>query len=580
MDEFEQNRILNMLNDIGSDFSDELGIGDENISETEDHLSENDEYGTEEELETSDEEIDQSERRFLWGKDKLTKWRKDSCQTIGRTRSHNIITQLPGPKLVSRDKYSIVDCFKLFCDDIIIKTIVTCTNIYIEKISTNFKRQIDCRQTDFQEISALIGILILAGVNKSGKQNILDLWDKTGFGIESFHATMSIQRFRFLLRCLRFDDIRDRESRREIDKLAPIREVFEMLVHNCQKSYSVGAFVTIDEELVKFRGKCPFKQYLPSKPGKYGIKIFAVVDSKTMYSFNMEIYPGKQPEGPYNLLNNPHPLVMRLMEPILDSGRNLTIDNFFTSVPLAKDLLNRKITLVGTLRKNKREIPPEMLSNKRKEYDSLFGFTKELTIVSYVPKKRKTVLDLSSFHHDSTIDTDTDYKKKPEIITFYNSTKGGVDTVDEMCGRYDTGSSCKRWPLAIFFYMLNITGINSQIIYIANNPNIKIKRRIFLRNLAMELIKPAIAKRAASTFLPREIRIKAATISGQQLRIETTEREGSSGRCFFCPRAKDRKTKNSCGKCNKWICKDHLKQICLDCSNKYENADENEMTDE
>jgi len=90
----------------------------------------------------------------------------------------------------------------------------------------------------------------------------------------------------------------------------------------------------------------------------------------------MEIYPGKQPEGPYNLLNNPHPLIMRLMEPILDSGRNLTIDNFFTSVPLAKDLLNRKITLVGTLRTNKREIPPEMLSNKRKEYDSSFGFTK------------------------------------------------------------------------------------------------------------------------------------------------------------------------------------------------------------
>jgi len=123
-------------------------------------------------------------------------------------------------------------------------------------------------------------------------------------------------------------------------------------------------------------------------------------------------------------------------------------------------------------------------------------------------------LALSSFHHDSTIDTDTNYKKKPEIITFYNSTKGAVDTVDEMCGRYDTGRSCKRWSLAGFFYMLNISGINSQIIYIANNPNIKIQRRIYLRNLAIELIKPAIAKRAASTCLPREIRIKAARISG------------------------------------------------------------------
>lgn len=38
--------------------------------------------------------------------------------------------------------------------------------------------------------------------------------------------------FKFLLRCLRFDEIRDRKSRRKIDKIVPIREVFEM-VHNC-----------------------------------------------------------------------------------------------------------------------------------------------------------------------------------------------------------------------------------------------------------------------------------------------------------------------------------------------------------
>lgn len=137
--------------------------------------------------------------------------------------------------------------------------------ISILKISTLFKRQIDRRQTDFQEISALIGLLILAGINKSSKRNIFDLWDTTVFGIESFHATMSIQRFRYLLRCLRFGDIRDRESRREIDKLAPLREVFEILVHNCQKSYSIGAFVIIDQELMKFRGKCLLDNTYPAR---------------------------------------------------------------------------------------------------------------------------------------------------------------------------------------------------------------------------------------------------------------------------------------------------------------------------
>lgn len=64
-----------------------------------------------------------------------------------------------------------------------------------------------------------------------------------------------------------------------------------------------------------------------------------------------------------------------------------------------------------------------------------------------------------------------------------------------------------------------------------------------MRSLAIEFIKPAIAKRPASKCLPQEIRIKAARISGQQLKIQTSEREGSSGRCSFHPKSKDRKTK-------------------------------------
>ena len=35
-------------------------------------------------------------------------------------------------------------------------------------------------------------------------------------------------------------------------------------------------------------------------------------------------------------------------------------------------------------------------------------------------------------HHDKKIDKATGEGKKPEIITFYNSTKGGVDVVDMM----------------------------------------------------------------------------------------------------------------------------------------------------
>ena len=57
---------------------------------------------------------------------------------------------------------------------------------------------------------------------------------------------------------------------------------------------------------------------------------------------------------------------LRMVSPIAGTGRNLTTDNWYTSVPLAEDLLKMKVTLVGTMKKNKPDIPPEMMPNKNR----------------------------------------------------------------------------------------------------------------------------------------------------------------------------------------------------------------------
>lgn len=67
-------------------------------------------------------------------------------------------------------------------------------------------------------------------------------------------------------------------------------------------------------------------------------------------------------------------------------------------------------------------------------------------------------------HHDAAIDESTTDARKPEIITFYNSTKGAVDTVDEMCGSYDAGRNNRRWSLTIFFHFINTAGIQNTYI--------------------------------------------------------------------------------------------------------------------
>ena len=68
----------------------------------------------------------------------------------------------------------------------------------------------------------------------------------------------------------------------------------------------------------------------------------------------------------------------------------MTTDNFFTSVDLSNCLKDRSLTLVGTMKQNKKEIPTKVKpARQHPEYSFLFGFTKELNLVSYVPKKKQ-----------------------------------------------------------------------------------------------------------------------------------------------------------------------------------------------
>ncbi|KAJ8943576.1 hypothetical protein NQ314_009701 [Rhamnusium bicolor] len=191
-----------------------------------------------------------------------------------------------------------------------------------------------------------------AGVLKANRLNLEELWKSDGSGVKMSRLTMSTKRFKFLLTCLRFDNKQTREERKKIDKLAPIREFFDLFLGKCKTGYSPSKNVTIDEKLEGFRGRCSLRQYIPSKPSKYGIKIFALSDTKMYYTMDLEVYVGQQPDGPYKVTNSPNCIVERLCEPIKDSGRNLTIDNWFTSVPLVEKLYKEyTLTVIGTIQK-------------------------------------------------------------------------------------------------------------------------------------------------------------------------------------------------------------------------------------
>ncbi|KAF2885572.1 hypothetical protein ILUMI_20595 [Ignelater luminosus] len=83
----------------------------------------------------------------------------------------------------------------------------------------NFSKPRDAKSTDLVEIKALLGPLYLAGVLRSGRFNVDDLWEKNSTSVEKFWLTMSKERFLFLLRLLCFDDKIMRNERKFEDKL-------------------------------------------------------------------------------------------------------------------------------------------------------------------------------------------------------------------------------------------------------------------------------------------------------------------------------------------------------------------------
>ena len=118
--------------------------------------------------------------------------------------------------------------------------------------------------------------------------------------------------------------------------------------------------------------------------------------------------------------------------------------------------------------------------------------------MSYVPKPKKTVILVSTLHVDKEIDSDLGERQKPSVITFYNATKGGVDTADKMCATYNVARNIKQWPMVVFFAMLNVAGISSQVIYLENRLA-TIKRRIFSKMLSKELVAGELTRRSVKT---------------------------------------------------------------------------------
>lgn len=504
------------------------------------------------------------------------KWSNVPSISRTRTRAHNIISHLPGNIGLARQfgkSCSQSDAWSLIFTEDILTEIVLRSNEKLIKIRQKISDadRMDYRDLDLTELKAFLGLLFLTAIFKSNDEDLKSLFSTDGTGREIFRCCMPLKRMYVLLICLRFDNEENRNVRKETDPSAAISWVFHKFVENCQKNYSIGEYACIDEMLVGFRGRCRFRMYIPSKPRKYGIKLVVLCDAKTHYFWNGYIYTGKGSDG--NTLSEiekkfakPTQAVLNLVKPLEGTNRNITADNWFTSVELLSELKKRGLTYVGTIKKNKKEIPSSFLPAKKRETNScLFGFSNDVTLVSFVPKRNKAVILVSSMHHDKSIDSESG---KPEIIEFYNITKGGVDALDEKCTKYSTSRRTRRWPMAIFFNLLNISLVNSYVIFSSFPDNPKQSRFDFIKSLAQELIASQLQRRLMNTRLPRAMKSMIHNIL--KIKPETGKKRvlSKQTRCAKCPRQNDRKTKSICAVCELPVCASCSAPICDECRNE------------
>ncbi|KAG5886203.1 hypothetical protein JTB14_012570 [Gonioctena quinquepunctata] len=289
-----------------------------------------------------------------------------------------------------------VAAFDLFFSPELIALIVEETNRYAAYIisTTNVTRKSRLNQwypTNEQEIRKFVGFYIWMGLNC--RPAIASYWSTDVLYKNQVSQVLSRNRFEMLLRMIHFSD---RENETNNDRLYKIRPVLDMLNNSFQQTYTVGQEMVIDESMIPWRGRLKFRQYIPTKIHKYGVKLFKLC-SPSGYTWKCQIYTGRTEEQRPAGLGIGETVVLALTEGLLDEGRTLYTDNFYTSCPLAKILLTKSTHLVGTLRRPRKHLPKDVKTKKLKKHEYIGQETNDGIVVSKW-KDARDVPMLSTLH--------------------------------------------------------------------------------------------------------------------------------------------------------------------------------------
>lgn len=255
------------------------------------------------------------------------------------------------------------------------------------------------KPVDVPTMKAFLGLTFVMGILRLPCRN--DYWrtSKRMF-VTSFGRVMSRDRFNLIWRYLHLHD-NSRPAGEKPDKLRKIRPLIAYLNSTFQDNYRSYGDVTVDETMVKFKGRLGFRQYLPAKPVKWGMKLWTLAESSNGYLHKFQVYTGKEDNTQEKGLS------MRVVTDLLGhlqfKNVRVCMDNFYTSTDLMTTLLGRGIYAVGTVRSNRKGLPTALLPKNFSQGKHQYAVAQKDDLSFCNWQDTKPVLVLSNFHDPSVM---------------------------------------------------------------------------------------------------------------------------------------------------------------------------------
>ena len=218
---------------------------------------------------------------------------EDWSREIGR-RVDIEFSEEPEINVTTRNLKSCLDFLELFFTQEVWQLLVSQTNLYAEQKRGPTESSVWYPVTE-SEMKAWISLYLNMGLVT--KPNLSSYWSTDPvLSSPFFPSVMSRTRFLQILQYLHFADntLAPPRDSADYNKLYKIQPFLDLVIARFQEVYTPERQLAIDETLIKFKGKVHFRQFIPIKPGRFGIKAFTLAESTSGYVLNSKIYTGKE----------------------------------------------------------------------------------------------------------------------------------------------------------------------------------------------------------------------------------------------------------------------------------------------